>query len=145
MTYPYKNESRTEYYSFNEIKKQINIGDLFVFNIQTLNTILKNGCWKKWEDLEYTLEKYHQNGIIHYNPIEQRYTAKELDIIFNQTKEEPYALCCRYRSFYTKIRTTEESMNYNVVGFSFLIEGKIYNFFIFYDEIFLIKTWKKIG
>jgi len=76
VTYPYKNESRTEYYSFNEIKKQINVGDIFALNIQTLNTILKNGCWKKWEDLEYSLEKYQQNGIINYNPIEQRYTAK---------------------------------------------------------------------
>jgi len=141
VTYPYKNESRTEYYSFNDIKKQINVGDIFALNIQTLNTILKNGCWKKWEDLEYSLEKYQQNGIINYNPVEQRYTAKELDLISNKVKAEPYALCCRYQSFHTN----EDSISYNIIGFSFLIEEKIYNFFIFYDEIFLIKTWKKIS
>ena len=142
MTYKTINESKIEYYSSIEIQKHIKVGDLLLLNTQTLNTLIKNGCWKKWEDLEDTLNNVHISGSVHYDIHKKRYTLSDLDLLFSS--EKIISLCCGYKNFYSKLTSDPHSMNYNILAFSFLINKNLYNFFILDDEINLIKSWKKI-
>lgn len=142
MTYTNINESRIEYYSIEEVKKRIKAGDLVTLNTQTLNTFIKNGCWRKWEDLENTLENVHISGSVYYDFSNRRYTIAELDFLFSS--KELIALCCGYKHFYSKLTADPHSTDYNIIAFSFLINKNLYNFFILDDEINLVKSWKKL-
>lgn len=142
MTYTSINESRVEYYSSIEIKKHIKVGDLVTLNTQTLNTLIKNGCWKRWEDLEDTLNNVHISGSVYYDFSNKRYTIADLDLLFSS--KELVGLCCGYKHFYSKLTSDPHSIDYNIVAFSFLVRNRLYNFFILDDEINLVKSWKKL-
>ncbi len=142
MTYKPANESRVEYYSSINIQKYIKVGDLVTLNTQTLNTLIKNGCWRKWEELEDTLNNVHISGSVYYDIHKKRYTISELDLLFSS--KELLGLCCGYKNYYSKLTSDPHSPNYNIVAFSFLINNSLYNFFILDDEINLVKSWKKL-